>query len=117
MEETLADVATWRDYSPAALSYATRLAQAVQQHRQECTSLIRENATNWELSRIAMIDRLILQMGICELLFMEGVPSRVAIDEAIELAKRFGTGDSGAFVNGILDRLIGRRPAPDSSPC
>jgi transcription antitermination factor NusB len=107
-EVVLKDVAGWRHYSSEAFAYASALTVNVQQHREECVRLIRETATNWEFSRIALIDRIILQMGICELLYMDDVPSRVAINEAIELAKSYSTEKSGGFINGILDTILNR---------
>ena len=60
---------------------------------------------NWHISRMAAIDRNILRMGTAEILFMDDVPEKVTINEAIEIAKKFSTADSGRFVNGILDRV------------
>jgi len=62
-------------------------------------------AENWRLSRMPPVDRNVLRLGAFELLFMPDTPAAVAFDEAIELARRFGTADSSAFVNGVLDRL------------
>jgi N utilization substance protein B len=62
-------------------------------------------AENWRLSRMPTVDRNILRLGAYELLFMQDTPAAVAFDEAIELARRYGTADSSAFVNGVLDRL------------
>ena len=62
-------------------------------------------AENWRLSRMPTVDRNILRLGAFELLFMQDTPAAVAFDEAIELARRYGTADSSAFVNGVLDRL------------
>src|SRR5262245_51275471 len=64
-----------------------------------------ESAANWRLPRMATVDRNVLRLGAYELLFAPDTPGRVAIDEAIELARRFGSAESPAFVNGILDRL------------
>ena len=60
---------------------------------------------NWELSRIALLDNLILKMAVCELLFFDDVPPKVSISEAIEIAKKYSTDDSSGFVNGILDSV------------
>lgn len=68
-------------------------------------SVIAESATNWELDRMAVIDRNILRLGAYELLFMEDIPPKVAINEAIDIAKRYGDKDSGKFVNGVLDKI------------
>ena len=73
--------------------------------RKELDALIREAATNWELERMAAVDRNALRIGCYELLHDDDIPMKVAINEAIELAKRYSTEASGAFVNGILDRI------------
>lgn len=62
-------------------------------------------ATNWEMKRMAVIDRNILRMATYELLFKEDIPPKVSINEAIDIAKRYGDKDSGKFVNGILDKI------------
>jgi len=71
-------------------------------------------ADNWRLSRMPTVDRNILRLGAYELLHMPDTPAAVAFDEAIELARRYGTADSSAFVNGVLDRL--RREAAGAAP-
>jgi transcription antitermination factor NusB len=70
--------------------------------------IIGEVAENWDLSRMAALDRSILRLGTAEILYSD-VPAKVAINEAIEIAKRFSTEDSGRFVNGILDRVAGMK--------
>lgn len=72
----------------------------------ECERLITSKIKNWELDRIALMDRLILRLGIVELLEFEDIPTRVSINEAIELAKNFSTAKSGKFVNGVLDAIL-----------
>ncbi|MBD3409217.1 MAG: transcription antitermination factor NusB [Ignavibacteriales bacterium] len=64
---------------------------------------IEKRVRNWEMSRVALLDRLILRMGMCELIHLPDVPTKVTINEAIEIAKEFSTGSSGKFVNGVLD--------------
>ena len=66
---------------------------------------ISASAENWKISRMPTVDRNILRLGAFELLFMQDTPAAVAFDEAIELARRYGTADSSAFVNGVLDRF------------
>jgi N utilization substance protein B len=77
-----------------------------------------EAADNWRLSRMATVDRNALRLGAYELLHGEEIPPAVAFDEAIELARRYGTADSPAFVNGVLDRLrrSAESPAPEPTP-
>lgn len=63
-------------------------------------------AENWKLERIAVIDRIILRMGLCELHYLPDIPEKVAINEAVDLAKKYSTSDSSSFVNGILDAAL-----------
>ena len=72
----------------------------------DADSVIGQHAKNWELSRIALIDRLLLRMAISEMLFFEDIPPKVTINETIEIAKRYSTANSGKFVNGILDAIL-----------
>lgn len=88
-----------------ARGYAVQLVDGVLTHRAEIDALLREAARNWELERMAAVDRNALRIGTYELLHAPKIPMRVAINEAIELAKRYSTEASGAFVNGILDRI------------
>jgi len=85
--------------------YARTLVHGVIGHRAEIDALLAEAAANWDLDRMAAIDRNALRIGCYEMLFDGEIPTKVAINEAIELGKRFSTEASGAFVNGILDRI------------
>lgn len=92
--------------SSEAKQYARTLVDGVVRHREDIDALIRKAATNWEIGRMAGIDRNALRVGCYELLHSDDdIPMKVAINEAIELAKRYSTEASGAFVNGILDRI------------
>ena len=71
----------------------------------EIDDLIAKYSTNWKVSRMASVDKNILRLAIYELLYMNDVPFRVTLNEAVEIAKRFGTAESSAFVNGILDHV------------
>ena len=73
---------------------------------------LEEAAENWRLVGMATVDRNVLRLGAFELLFKEDMPPNVALDEAIELARRYGSADSPAFVNGVLDRLRQGTPSP-----
>jgi len=94
-----------RSHQPEVLEFASGLAQGCWQHREEIDRTIANLAEHWELSRIATIDRNILRLGAYELIYRDDIPRKVSINEAVELAKRYSTGDSGAFVNGILDKI------------
>jgi len=92
--------------SPKVKGYAAELVGAVLEHRGEIDAKIVGKAANWELRRMAAVDRNVLRFAVAELVyFMESVPYRVVIDEAVEIAKAYGTDDSGKFVNGILDAI------------
>ncbi len=89
-----------------ALRFAERLFLAALDHTDETDALIEAHAKNWDLGRIALVDRLTLRLAITELLHFEDIPPKVSINEAIELAKRFSTPQSGTFLNGILDAVL-----------
>jgi N utilization substance protein B len=90
---------------PRLCTFAHGLVNGVREHQPRIDALISEVAENWRLDRMAAIDRNILRLGAYELLYCEEVPTKVAINEALELAKRYSTAQSSRFVNGILDRL------------
>lgn len=81
------------------------LVRGIRDNINEIDRLIEEFSENWSISRIAVVDKNILRLAIFELRLSTGTPYKVIINESIELAKRFGSEDSGAFVNGILDRV------------
>lgn len=93
---------------PDLVEFAQSLVDGVRQHRAEIDALLSRTADNWSLERMAVTDRNILRIGTYELLYTD-TPGRVAIDEAVELAKRYGTAHSAQFVNGILDRFLALR--------
>jgi transcription antitermination factor NusB len=85
--------------------YARRLVEGAHEQRAKIDDDIQRVAQNWQISRMAVIDRNVLRLATFELLFCEDVPPKVAINEAIELGKRYSTANSGAFINGILDKI------------
>ncbi|MBL8023537.1 MAG: transcription antitermination factor NusB [Elusimicrobia bacterium] len=100
------------NYPPKARRFADVLAAGSLAHRPEIDLLITRHADNWEISRMAAVDRNILRLATFELLFELDTPVSVVIDEAVEIAKSYSTVDSGKFVNGILDQIKASRPAP-----
>ncbi len=80
--------------------------QGVLDHCREIDGLIERYSENWSLERITSIDRTILRIAIFELLYREDIPPKVTLNEAVDLGKRFGSENSGGFVNGILDRIL-----------
>ncbi|MEM1042979.1 MAG: transcription antitermination factor NusB [Bacteroidota bacterium] len=93
-------------FEGSALRFAERLFLATLDRAEEANALIEAHARNWELGRIALVDRLMLQIAITEMLHFEDIPPKVSINEAIEVAKRFSTPQSGTFLNGILDAVL-----------
>jgi transcription antitermination factor NusB len=94
------------EVEPQVRSFAEILVRGVAQHHGAIDARISAHATNWELNRMAVIDRNILRFATFELIFMnDEVPPKVSINEAIDIAKKYGDRDSGKFVNGILDNI------------
>ncbi len=91
--------------SKKAIPYAIKLLGGVQEKSEEINQLISRYAENWRLERMSVIDRNILRLAVFELHYQDDVPTSVAINEAVEIAKRYSTDDSGSFINGILDGL------------
>lgn len=85
--------------------YARDLVSCVYKSIDEIDRSIQERAANWEMKRMAAIDRNIIRLAVAEMTCFDDVPVKVVIDEAVELAKTFGTGDSGKFVNGVIDSI------------
>ena len=94
-------------------AFADPLILGTLEHRDEADAVIKKHARNWELHRIAAVDRNVLRLAIYEMLHRDDIPPVVSINEAVDIAKKFSTQDSGKFVNGILDKVKGElmRPA------
>lgn len=86
--------------------FARDLLTSIVQHKDELDTYVKSKTTNWQMDRIAVIDMLLLRMGICEFLYFPEIPPKVTINEAIEIAKIFSTEKSGQFINGILDAIL-----------
>ena len=110
VDELLADLPAEPD------PYAVELARGVEEHREEIDTLIRKFADRWSLERMPVIDRNVLRMAVFELAHRPDVPVGVAISEAVELAKRYSTDDSGRFVNGMLARIAEAVREPPDGP-
>ncbi len=114
------DLIVRRLREPELIAFGRELVAGVRKNRREIDRLLAGCAAHWSVHRMSATDRNVLRLGAYELLFTS-TPPRAVIDEAVELAKRFGTAQSGAFVNGILDRLMrerrsGRTVAEDAHP-
>ena len=90
---------------PDVVTFTNVLVRGTIEHLKEIDHLIKKYAQNWDINRMAVVDRNLLRFSIYELLYFEEIPPKVTINEAIELAKTFGTQESGRFINGILDRI------------
>ena len=97
-----------------AFEYARRLVEGTVAHLEEIDGLLRDQADNWRLERMPAVDRNVLRLAVYELMHELDVPKLVVLDEAVELAKRFGSEQSGRFVNGLLDGLLRRHEFPGS---
>jgi len=97
----------WQNVSASGQvkEFAFRIVEGVHEHREEIDRLIRKYSEHWRLERIDRVDKNILRMGVFELLYCDDIPVKVALNEAIDIGKKFGTEESGAFINGILDRI------------
>ena len=112
LEEALARF--WRSFEPVereVREMAEALVRGTAAHRREIDETIEAVSLNWRLDRMAKVDRNVLRLAVHELLHRPDVPVKVVIDEAIELAKKFGSESSGSFVNGVLDRIAAGLPA------
>jgi transcription antitermination factor NusB len=94
--------------SKAIRTFSKILVIGVCENKKGLDALISQSSKNWRLERMSHADRSILRLGVFEIVFMKDIPPKVTIDEAIELGKRFGTQESGAFINGILDNIYNK---------
>lgn len=106
--EKLEDFWELRDAKPFVREFAAELIAGVMEHLTEIDAAIRNQLENFSFQRLAAVDRNILRLGAFEILHASHIPPQAAINEAIEIAKRFGTDDSARFVNGILDKILKR---------
>jgi transcription antitermination protein NusB len=97
---------------PAARDFAVGLVRGVMERKGEIDNSLGGQADHWRLARMAAVDRNILRLALFELLFERDTPPAVVIDEAVEIAKRFGSERSSQFVNGVLDGFLHRGAAP-----
>ena len=100
------------DPDPTVKDFAQRIVDGVAQHIEDINKKISQYATNWQLKRMAIINRNILRIGVFELLYADDIPPKVSINEAIELAKKYGDLESSKFTNGILDKIHKTEIAP-----
>jgi N utilization substance protein B len=101
--ETVSDV---ERYSEDTLAFARELVLGTSMHADELDAAIQKHAHGWTLSRMANVDRNIIRLAMYELLYLTDIPASVTIDEAVELAKKYSTAESGRFVNGVLGNVV-----------
>ena len=94
-----------REGDPEALGFAQELLETVGAHRTRVDEALRTAAQHWALERMGVVDRSVLRLGVAEILYWPWIPDQVSIDEYVEIAKKYGTEQSGGFVNAILDRI------------
>jgi len=99
-----------------ARTFAAKLVEGTIEHEEVINQRIQGVAQNWDIGRMAVIDRNVLRIATFELLHCRDIPPKVAINEAIELGKRYSTQNSGAFINGILDKIKSRFAEPEAAP-
>jgi transcription antitermination protein NusB len=97
----------WEDFEPLqeGREFADRLVRGTMANIERIDEAIKSISIHWRISRMACVDRNILRMAAYEIFFVKDIPRRVTLNEAIEIAKRYGTEDSRAFINGVLDKL------------
>ncbi len=105
-------------HEAAVRLFADPLIRGCLEHREESDVIIQKYAANWSLHRIAAVDRNVLRLAIFEMFHRDDIPPVVSINEAVDIAKKFSTEDSGKFVNGLLDRVKAEvlRPARTVAP-
>jgi transcription antitermination factor NusB len=108
VRDILAEFLSERRIAAQSREYLTRLVHTAIEHRVPIDDALQAALTNWRLARLSVIDRNILRLAAAEMLYVEDVPGRVSIQEAIVLAEKYGTSESPRFVNGVLDALLRR---------
>jgi transcription antitermination factor NusB len=98
----------WQDRkrNPEVIEFANQIVMGTSEHLVEIDKIISKHSENWDIERMPVIDRNILRFATYEILYMIDIPPKVTIDEAIDLANKFGTVNSGKFINGVLDKIM-----------
>ena len=110
-DNALTEFYDMRGLSPSGRRFCDALLQGWMRHRENVDEAIRKNALNFEFNRLSAVDRNVLRIACHEILFRSDIPAPVAINEAIEIAKKYSTEDSGKFVNGVLDNIRKQKSA------
>jgi N utilization substance protein B len=110
-QKTIPETIQRQNLNPESTEYFTRLVKDTFEHLVEIDNCIQNHLKTWKLDRLAIIDRSILRLACCELLFFPDIPPKVSINEAVDIAKRYSDDESGRFVNGVLDAIYKTKPA------
>lgn len=113
IEAAAAHVAEENELNEKQIAFCTELMHGWAEHKDEIDEAIEKNTSGWKLDRLQSVDRNILRLACYELLYSESVPPKVAIDEAIEIAKVYGDDSSPKFINSVLDKISKRKTASD----
>ena len=106
VEEALKDPLIVKEANGPLSEFSSTLLTSIQKNQSQFDSLIRNKAKNWKFDRLAIIDKLVLRIALCEFLYFDDIPPKVTIDEAIEVTRKYSTEKSDKFVNGILDAVL-----------
>ena len=105
-ENTIAEILLRKNPSEEAETYLRRLIDAALGNQQEIDTTLRKHLTRWRLERLTVLDRAILRLAAAEILHFDDVPPKVSINEAVDIAKKYGDDEAGKFVNGVLDGIF-----------
>ncbi len=105
LEEVLTQFWSWNQAHPEVREFTERIVRGTSEHLTEIDQKIVQYTENWQLHRMAVLDRNILRYSVYELLFVDEIPPKVTINEAVDIAKKYSQDDAGKFVNGILDKI------------
>jgi len=113
-EHTIAEILLRKNPSEEAETYLRRLVDAALGNQNEIDVTLRKHLTRWRLERLTVLDRAILRLAAAEILYFDDVPPKVSINEAVEVAKKYGDDEAGKFVNGVLDGIFQETDASQS---
>ena len=105
IDATLEEFRALTRYPEAVIGFAEQLVRGTLAHKDKIDEFIRQNAINWSIDRMAVVDRNILRYAVYELLYEDSIPPKVSINEALDISKKYSTPKSSAFINGILDHI------------
>ncbi len=114
-DDTIEEILNRKNPSDEAESYLRLLVQTLLNNQDEVDKMLRKHIRHWRLERLRVLDRATLRMACTEMLYFDDVPPKVSINEAVDIARKFGDDDSGRFVNGVLDGVLKDIQGPEST--